>query len=182
MALPLSMLRAPCRGASLVGGNGGQHIGSSSTPGGDETGEQAGDSCCYEGDEQLCVGHRYVAEHVELDYATTTAQTQGRTVDTAHALIDVTTTREELYVAATRARQHTQLYLTTDPNLDLDAERPPPPDTQAADLLARIICRDTQELTATEVRREHHGRIKVAERARPTPRTTPSRLNHPARL
>ncbi len=38
----------------------------------------------------------YVDDFVELGYATTTAQAQGRTVDTAHVLVDDTTSREGL--------------------------------------------------------------------------------------
>jgi conjugative relaxase-like TrwC/TraI family protein len=39
----------------------------------------------------------YVAEHVELAYASTAHRAQGRTVDTAHAFASPTTTREVLY-------------------------------------------------------------------------------------
>ncbi|MHB8190667.1 MAG: MobF family relaxase [Ferrimicrobium sp.] len=61
----------------------------------------------------------YVAEHVELAYATTAYRAQGRTVDTAHAMITNGTTREVLYVAATRGRETNQLYVDThyDPDL-----------------------------------------------------------------
>ena len=38
------------------------------------------------------------AEHLELAYASTAHRAQGRTVDTAHALVSPTTTREVLYV------------------------------------------------------------------------------------
>ena len=40
----------------------------------------------------------YVAEHLELAYASSAHRAQGRTVDTAHALVSPTTTREVLYV------------------------------------------------------------------------------------
>jgi conjugative relaxase-like TrwC/TraI family protein len=56
---------------------------------------------------------RYVSEHVELAYATTAYQAQGRTVDTAHALVTPTTTREVLYVSATRGRESNWLYVDT---------------------------------------------------------------------
>ena len=71
--------------------------------------------------------HDYVRDNVELGYATTTARAQGRTVDTAHVLIDNTMTREALYVAATRARTATHLYVENEHLLGLDAERPPAP-------------------------------------------------------
>ena len=44
----------------------------------------------------------YVREHVELAYASTAHRAQGRTVDTAHAMVGPMTTREVLYVSATR--------------------------------------------------------------------------------
>ena len=53
----------------------------------------------------------YVTEHVELAYATTAFRSQGRTVGTAHALVSPTTTRELLYVAATRGRESNRLYV-----------------------------------------------------------------------
>lgn len=53
------------------------------------------------------------AVYLELAYAVTTHRTQGRTVDTAHALISPTTTREALYVAATRGRESNRLYVDT---------------------------------------------------------------------
>jgi conjugative relaxase-like TrwC/TraI family protein len=55
----------------------------------------------------------YVAQHVELAYATTSYRSQGRTVDTTHSLVSPTTTREVLYVAATRGRESNMLYVDT---------------------------------------------------------------------
>jgi conjugative relaxase-like TrwC/TraI family protein len=55
----------------------------------------------------------YVAEHVELAYASSAHRAQGRTVDTAHAFVTSTTTREALYVLATRGRESNQLYVDT---------------------------------------------------------------------
>ena len=49
----------------------------------------------------------YVAKNVELAYATTAHRAQGRTVDTAHAFVSPTTTREVLYVALREARSPT---------------------------------------------------------------------------
>ena len=53
----------------------------------------------------------YAAGHVELAYATTVHQAQGRTVDTSHALVSPGTCREALYVAATRGRHVNRLYV-----------------------------------------------------------------------
>jgi hypothetical protein len=62
----------------------------------------------------------YVASHVELAYATTAYRSQGRTTDTSHTLVSPTTTREILYVAATRGRECNMIYADTsfDPDPD----------------------------------------------------------------
>ena len=56
----------------------------------------------------------YVARDVELAYAVTAHRAQGMTVDTAHTLVTDETTRESLYVAATRGRHGNHLYEVTD--------------------------------------------------------------------
>jgi hypothetical protein len=53
----------------------------------------------------------YVAENVEPAYATTAHRAQGRTVDTAHAIVSPASTREVLYVSATRGRESNKLYV-----------------------------------------------------------------------
>lgn len=73
---------------------------------------------------------------------------QGRTVDTAHALLDDTATRESLYVAMTRARQGNHLYLATplaDDSDDLTQEATP---TAAADAMIRILERSATNASA----------------------------------
>ena len=60
---------------------------------------------------QVTLPAEYVDEHLELAYATTAYRAQGRTVDTAHAIVSANTTREVLYVAATRGRQSNRLYV-----------------------------------------------------------------------
>lgn len=56
----------------------------------------------------------YVAEHVDLGYAVTAHRAQGITTDTAHVLVEPTTTRENLYVAMTRGRESNQAYVVLD--------------------------------------------------------------------
>jgi hypothetical protein len=56
----------------------------------------------------------YVAEHVDLGYAITAHRAQGITVDTAHCLVTPSTTRENLYVGMTRARNRNTAYVATD--------------------------------------------------------------------
>ncbi|HEY5430008.1 MAG TPA: hypothetical protein VIK04_12900 [Solirubrobacteraceae bacterium] len=70
-------------------------------------------ACCGGGGGQVVLPAAYVAEHVELAYAATAHRAQGRTVDTAHALVSSNRTREVLYVAATRGRQSNRLYVDT---------------------------------------------------------------------
>ncbi len=50
-------------------------------------------------------------ENVEPAYATTAHRAQGRTVDTAHAIVSPASTREVLYVSATRGRESNKLYV-----------------------------------------------------------------------
>jgi conjugative relaxase-like TrwC/TraI family protein len=64
-------------------------------------------------------GHRtlpadYVAEHVELAYATTIYGAQGETVQTAHLLIGEATGAAAAYVGMTRGRQHNTAHLVAD--------------------------------------------------------------------
>ncbi len=99
------------------------------------------------------VPHDYVVKHVELGYATTAARAQGRTVDTAHALIDRGYTRETLYVALTRARCSTTLFVPTVEAIGLDAERPPSPAAEAIDILVSLTTQEAAQQAATQVAR-----------------------------
>jgi conjugative relaxase-like TrwC/TraI family protein len=56
----------------------------------------------------------YVADHVDLGYAVTAHRAQGVTVDTAHVLVEPTTTRENFYVAMTRGKQANHAYVILD--------------------------------------------------------------------
>jgi conjugative relaxase-like TrwC/TraI family protein len=71
-----------------------------------------------DGEGEAVLPASYVAEHVELGYATTVFSAQGRTVATAHAVVGVAMTRETLYVAATRGRESNKLYV------DVELEAP----------------------------------------------------------
>jgi len=56
----------------------------------------------------------YVADHIDLGYAITARRAQGVTVDTAHVLVEPTTTRENFYVAMTRGKHSNRAYVILD--------------------------------------------------------------------
>ncbi|WP_246280622.1 MobF family relaxase [Cellulomonas humilata] len=96
----------------------------------------------------------YVAESVELGYATTTARSQGMTVGETHTVITAGMGREDLYVAVSRGRHLNRLYVATD--------RPDPdclPSGEAAtarEVLDRILATTHAEASATETWATHH--------------------------
>ena len=93
----------------------------------------------------------YVAEHVELAYATTAFRAQGRTVDTAHAMVSPTTSREVLYVSATRGRESNRLYVDVayDPDAATGHDGAVMPQS-AHDVLAGVLANESRELSAHE--------------------------------
>lgn len=118
----------------------------------------------------------YVKEHVALAYATTAHRAQGATVDVAHALIDAATTRETLYVAATRARQATTLYVVTEEDLAAEehVKREGPP--AAREVLEHVLSQEGSEKSATQTIRDAH---KAAARLRTALETLAPRMVTP---
>ena len=99
----------------------------------------------------------YVLQHVELAYATTAYRAQGRTVATAHALVSPTTTREVLYVSATRGREENRLYVDTCFDPDPPTSHPGlarPQSTTA--VLGAVLAREGAEVSAHEAIRRAH--------------------------
>jgi predicted transcriptional regulator len=94
----------------------------------------------------------YVAQHVELAYATTSYRSQGRTVDRTHSLVSPTTTREVLYVAATRGRESNMIYVDTsfdpDPATGHNGTIAP---QSASEVLAGVLANEGADLSAHEV-------------------------------
>ena len=100
----------------------------------------------------------YVREHVELAYASTAHRAQGRTVDTAHAMVGPTTTREVLYVSATRGKEANRLYVDTryDPDPQTSHDEALEPMT-AKEVLVGVLRNEGAEVAAHEmIRREQH--------------------------
>ncbi|HWV50638.1 MAG TPA: MobF family relaxase [Microbacterium sp.] len=93
----------------------------------------------------------YVAEHVELGYASTIHRAQGSTVDTAHALIDPeTASREQLYVAMTRGRHRNEAYVIQPDPDDVEPHLERPDEKNTLEQLARVLARSDADLSATE--------------------------------
>jgi conjugative relaxase-like TrwC/TraI family protein len=94
----------------------------------------------------------YVAEHVELAYASSAHRSQGRTVDTAHAMVSATTTKEVLYVSATRGRESNRLYVDThhdsDPETSHDGVAEP---LSAREVLAGVLRHEGADVAAHEM-------------------------------
>src|SRR3954447_10035093 len=98
----------------------------------------------------------FVAQRVQLGYATTVHGAQGMIADTAHLVAAGEETRQTLYVGISRGRQANHIYLATgydgDPHslIDPKALRPP----TAIDILAEILERDGSDHSATTAQRE----------------------------
>jgi len=111
----------------------------------------------------------YIEQHVDLAYAGSVHAAEGRTVDTAHLVVDETTGRESFYVGMSRGRERNTAYVITecaraadlapeprpspgieDPATALDA--PPRPHRLA--VLAGVLEREQGERTATETMRQ----------------------------
>ena len=106
----------------------------------------------------------YVNQHVELGYAVTAHRAQGRTVDTAHAFVAATTTRESLYVLATRGRESNRLYVDTTHDPDVDTAHEPAPESDPTDVLRQVLATAGGDASATETMAEELTRAKTPSR------------------
>jgi conjugative relaxase-like TrwC/TraI family protein len=97
----------------------------------------------------------YVREHVELAYATTAHRAQGRTVDSAHAYVSPTTTREVLYVALTRGSKSNHLYVDTHYDPDPSTGHDGLSETASAmEVLAGVLRHEGADVSATDMIRQ----------------------------
>ncbi len=93
----------------------------------------------------------YVSESVDLGYAVTAFRAQGVTTDTAHVLVEPTSTRETFYVAMTRGRHSNRAYVALD-RAD-DHAQPHPgddPNATARSVLYGVLQHSGAELSAHE--------------------------------
>ncbi len=119
------------------------------------------------------VPERYIEQHAELAYAGNVHVAQGRTVDTAHLVIDETASREALYVGMSRGRDRNTVYVVTEPARVADLAAGPRPAPGIADgpageagaepggrfaVLTAVLGREQAERTATETMRRELDR------------------------
>jgi len=97
----------------------------------------------------------YIAQHVQLGYATTVHSAQGVTADTSHTVTAGTESRQQLYVALTRGRDANHLYLNAAMDGDEHSVITPAathPQT-AQNILEQILARDEAQPSATTTAR-----------------------------
>jgi len=109
----------------------------------------------------------YVTEHLSLGYASTVHSVQGRTVDTAHAVITPRTGAASLYVGLSRGRQVNTAYVTTvqvpddsPPGQASTVERRDP-----AAVLADILDRDDDNAAALRIEEDSAALARSARTA-----------------
>jgi hypothetical protein len=117
------------------------------------------------GDGVVVLPADYVRQHVELAYAATAHRAQGRTVDTAHAMVSATTTREVLYVSATRGREANLLYVDTRYDPDPQTSHDEVTETVSArEVLTGVLRNEGADVAATEMIRRHQADAEGMER------------------
>ena len=112
----------------------------------------------------------YVAEHVELGYATTIARTQGMTVDDTHTIATPGMGREDLYVAMSRGRHTNRAYVVLDQGAPecLAGHAP----SSGREVLEQILATSHAEPSATETWAAYHLSLAA-------PRVPPARPQQP---
>ena len=109
---------------------------------------------------------KYVSEHVELGYASTVHRAQGMTVQRAHLLMNTTLGRALAYVGLSRATEENHVYAATDTLPDPAWDHAPDEPLTERDVFVRVVAREDDNLTATEVMRAEQARIDDPDRLR----------------
>jgi hypothetical protein len=99
----------------------------------------------------------YVFENVDLGYAMTAHRAQGRTVDVAHAYVTATTTREPLYVMATRGREANRLYVDTTYDPDRATAHDNLPAADPREVLRGVLAHTPADASATQTRADEYA-------------------------
>jgi hypothetical protein len=114
---------------------------------------------------------QYVAEHVELGYATTVHRAQGATVDSAHTVVTPAMTRQSLYVAMTRGREANHAHIDTSgrPGIhyDTEAHLHDQQKLNGRQILEQVTATDGTKLSATATLRQRQDAAVSPSRLRP---------------
>lgn len=112
----------------------------------------------------ILLNAQYLAECVELGYATTAHRSQGITVDTGHTLVsEGRLTRELFYVSMTRGKAGNHAYISEpDPRDHHGVDPSALPDWRQ--LLGAVLSVEGGEHTAHEVREEQHDQTNSLSR------------------
>ena len=109
----------------------------------------------------------YAAEHLDHGYALTGHAAQGATVDRAYVLLrDQGALREWGYVACTRARAETRLYLAGDAAFELDTHARGPEPVAPSERAARALERPAAQPLAVEHAAPHETTTRLLARRR----------------
>ncbi|WP_269939254.1 MobF family relaxase [Arthrobacter sp. HY1533] len=113
---------------------------------------------------RIILSASYLAESVELGYATTAHRSQGITVDTGHTLVsEGRLTRELFYVSMTRGKTANHAYISEpDPRDHHNVDPSSLPDWRQ--ILCGILSIEGAEHTAHEVREEQHNQANSLSR------------------
>ncbi|WP_280489871.1 MobF family relaxase [Nocardia carnea] len=109
---------------------------------------------------------RYVRDYTELGYASTVHRAQGMTVDRGHLLMNKVLGRSLAYVGLTRGRSQNHIYVATDALPDPDLDRIPDEPAEERAMFLRVLAREDDNLTATEILRAEQARIADPARTR----------------
>lgn len=113
---------------------------------------------------RITLGASYLAESVELGYATTAHRSQGITVDTGHTLVsEGRLTRELFYVSMTRGKAGNHAYISEpDPRDHHGVDPSSLPDWRQ--ILSAVLSIEGAEHTAHEVRDEQRNQANSVSR------------------
>ena len=117
---------------------------------------------------QFELPEEYIEQHTDLAYAGNVHAAEGRTVDTAHLVVDELAGRESFYVGMTRGRERNTAYVVTERARAAESRRRPRAapgieDPERAEdaapphrltVLAGVLEREQAERTATETMRQ----------------------------
>lgn len=118
-----------------------------------------GDIVAVSGEEYVTLPADYCREHVQLAYATTAHRSQGRTVDTAHTIVDSSASRETFYVAMTRGKLSNKAYVVVDENGDMGDPGALGMSRTWRETLEHVVTKKGGDIAAHDTLHDEAGRI-----------------------